>query len=190
MPGGEFRGPGACPAGGRLQARLATAPWWVSSSVLGACFAALTTAYAYLAHQEDTFGEALARGLIQGAGIGLALGFVLSRQRDTWRRAAGDDLDPDQLRRALKAADRGPLPTEPRMRAAAAAVLRHRLRTVGRHRTLSMCLLAVLVAAAVTAAVVGRTPWGWVASAVLAVVLAAGFVRRRRMRRRLALLER
>jgi hypothetical protein len=176
-----------------MRHRLAHAPRWVVSTVMGLLFGAFMAVYTVAQRGESAWsvpslvGGAIA-GVFAGAFLGWFMGRFIVEQRDSARAAIGTEVDDELFRRAVRAADKGPVPSDPDVRDAAAAVLAYRLMVTERQQRWSRWLFAALGVYAVVSAVTG-SPWWWAGAAVFAGFLVVMIVQPRRMRRRLTLLE-
>ncbi|MEU4392196.1 hypothetical protein [Kribbella sp. NPDC023855] len=121
-------------------------------------------------------------GLIVAAGLTFAI-----KTRLRWENRALGDVPKDARRVALKAAWKGPIPTDPETRAAAIHVAQEQLRQMRRSRPILIIALSLGLVAAVGGAIVD-SPWRLLYVLPFAGLLAQFLIAPRRIRRRLALL--
>jgi hypothetical protein len=101
-----------------MRSRLFLAPWWVNALVYGTLFAVAATTFMVL---DDEFGwlTAVVTGTAAGAFMAAIIGWSSAREQAGWRRAAGLDLDDEQLLSVRRAVTKGLVPSDPRLRQAA-----------------------------------------------------------------------
>ncbi|MFC5676583.1 hypothetical protein [Aeromicrobium endophyticum] len=101
-----------------MRSRLFLAPWWVQAVVLGALFAAYM---AILSAAKDDVGwrPTAVLAIVSGSLFGAYTGWSTHREQRRWRKAAGLDLDEDELLIVHRAMAKGPVPSEQRLRTAA-----------------------------------------------------------------------
>ena len=100
-----------------MSSRLFLAPWWVNALVSGAGIGALIGIVSALKDDGGWFSLVLGTlcGLVAAAGAG----WRTARDQAMFRRVAGFDLDDQQLRIVHRAAAKGPVPSDPRVKLAA-----------------------------------------------------------------------
>ncbi len=113
-----------------------TAPTWVQSVALGLAFDAFWVLSQKLLFAHD-WGETLASGVLASAVYGIVVGPVAAKKRRVARTEAGlDALPVHHQRTALRAARRGPAPTDPEVRHAALRLAAHRCDRIHAQRVL------------------------------------------------------
>ena len=88
--------------------------------------------------------EPVVHAVVVGIICGVAVGFSLNRRRREERAVAGD-LGKDQLRLARRAAENGPIPDDPEVRAAAHRLAVRQLETCRRRRKLHLSFGVIAV---------------------------------------------
>jgi hypothetical protein len=167
----------------QMRTDLADAPRWVLGTVTGIPFGAATGVYTTI-DEPTSWTEAIVAGLIAGVIFGATMAYSLDQRRREVRAAAGD-LPANKFR--SRAAARGPVPTDPEIRAAARRIATQQLDRFFRGRKLSIAAMALAVVFGVGMALTG-SPWR------LLYALGAGalLINQRhwpqRIRRRIALL--
>ncbi len=121
--------------------RLETAPTWVQSVALSLAFGGLWVLGQKLLLSHD-WGEALASGVLAAALYGIVVGPVAAKKRRLVRNEAGlDALPVHHQRTALRAARRGPAPTDPEVRHAALRLAAQRRDRIHAQRVLATTIL-------------------------------------------------
>ncbi|MGY2080853.1 hypothetical protein [Modestobacter sp. SYSU DS0657] len=145
-------------------------PWWAQSLLVG-LLSTLVGFGAALLVSHDDLGRDLPQSLLSGLVLGVAagLGTAWNAHREDARfREVTAGLGDDESRAAHRAARRGPVPADPRVRDAAVRLLDGRLSVATGHPVPTLaCVLLVGGYAAVQA--LTRTPWWW-----LGVLVALG----------------
>jgi hypothetical protein len=160
------------------------APWWALGLVNGLLFGLATGVYTGLKAGDGLFG--VVAGVLGGLAFGAVLGPIQARARRRARPVV-DSIPAGRARDVRRAAIRGPVPTEPDVRAAALRVATYRLGESGRFRVpVTVTLGFFLVVEAVVAVL--YSPWFWAAAALFAAVLTFHLVQPGRLRRRIELL--
>jgi hypothetical protein len=160
---------------------LLTAPRWLLSVFSGVVCVFCMGGIALI---MDDFDRSR---LLNSLAVGIVMGVVLGRQ--TYRsnqhtRAAVDPLTDDEFRRAADAGQRGPTPTDPRVREAAVQLTRSRLADYDNHRTANLSGFAGLLVGLTLAAIFDT--WWWAVFVLLfALVLIDYLVRPTRIAHRL-----
>lgn len=100
-----------------MRSRLFLAPGWVQALVTGIFFGVYM---ATLSRLRDDVGwlPAVGIGALSGLLFGVYMGWVARREQTGWRRAAGLDLDGEELLIVHRAMTKGPMPSDPRLRLA------------------------------------------------------------------------
>jgi hypothetical protein len=129
-------------------------------------------------------------------GIGLAsgvfFGFSMGRWGGRWARTmqeAESELSAEEAKAARRAADRGPVPDDPRIRMAALkiATAQQTLEVSGARRIFPQ-VVAVLVVVGVIVSAITESPWNLVFLVGPVAILYGGLVAPRRTRQRIRLL--
>jgi Flp pilus assembly protein TadB len=167
-----------------MRRSLLDAPWWVLGLLQGTLFGVFMAVFSYATGDRDV------PSMLVGASVGaLVFGIVIGRltarhaRRD---RAEAGDLRPHELRTARRAAGRGAVPKDPRIRQVALRIVEHRTRTVVRQRRWAVPMFAVLIVLSLVLAIDSR--WWLLATAVYALGLAGQWFSPWWLRRRGALL--
>ena len=168
-----------------MNAWLLKAPWWALSLVLGLLVGLLRFGGAMVLRDKDV-PEAAISAVIGGVVFGLVMGPVMARRNRRTREALGTD-DPDVIRRAARAARRGPVPADPTLREGARRMAELQREQLVRQRRWAVPFSVLVIAAAVYLAI-AVSPAGWVLAAVFAVLLAMLLALPRRLERRAELL--
>jgi hypothetical protein len=165
----------------------ADAPPWLLSVLLGSSFAVLFgLASVVLIDNDDGIAGMTIGAVIAGCFFGAVMGPLVARERD--RLAAQVGPLPKDTRRAIgRASERGPVPADPEVRAAAYRLVLHRIDQQRRLRTLTILGFGALAVTSVAGAVTSAARWE--IPAALTVLLAVSTVyQHRSLRRRAALL--
>ena len=140
----------------QMRTYLADAPRWVLGVVTGVPFGAATGVYTTI-DEPTSWTEAIVAGLIVGVIFGAAMAYSLDQRRREVRAAAGE-LPANKVKVARRAAHRGPVPTDPEIRAAARRIAIQLLDRFFRGRKLSIAVMALVVVFGVGMALTG-SPW-------------------------------
>ncbi len=154
-----------------MRSRLVAAPWWVLSLITGTFFGIFMAVFTRVSDPEAYGGAAgfIISAIVAGLVFGLAMGPILARTNDR-ARAAADVDDPHEMVEVARAAGRGPVPTDPRRRAAARNLAAYRLDELRRKRNLNLTFFG-LASLAYLAMAIFSSPWWW-----LAVLMFTGFL--------------
>lgn len=172
-----------------MRSRLVVAPWWVLSLILGASFGVLSALFRLVYDGGRDGGGVLGfviGVLMTGIPFGLVMGPFTARQNRRAASAAGLE-DRGELVTAGRAVTRGPVPTDPRLRTAAAKLAVHRLDELRRNRIVNLSVLGLAVLAYVAAAIFW-SPWWVVAVVFFAGALVYSVILPGRLERRVTLL--
>jgi hypothetical protein len=123
---------------------LTASPWLIGPTgglIFGAAFAGVTE---FTPPGPVQWQAAAIAGVVAGVLFGGALAYHCVRQQRDLRTAAGD-LPPAQQLEALRAAGRGQIPADPRIRAVAAAIARRKVNDLGHMRIFSAILGVLLL---------------------------------------------
>jgi hypothetical protein len=148
--------------------RMQRAPWWVWSLQLGGIFALFRFLWDLLIG-DASVPLALVSGLVGGAFFGLIFGPLSARMARRQRNAMGQVSD-EEARVVQRAAVRGPLPTDPRLRNAAAGAATNQLEQLRRQRYWAPVFWLLVIALTLWLAVTDSPWWG------LLCVFFAGFL--------------
>ena len=169
-----------------MRERLQSAPWWVMSLISGGFFGVWMTIFGYLEH-PGSWTRAIVIGLTEGVFFGAIMGPLQARQRRK-RVAAIGSMPAHDLRVAGRAAMRGPVPADPRVRQAAEWLATTQLKASSRYRWIGLIIVAFYTVASVAFALTWSL-WWWPV-AVAAFSLCAWFiVLPRQLRRRIEMLK-
>ena len=160
------------PNDARMRRIAMTAPLWVLAVTVGLPFGIYTAVVGMLVGGRGRT-EALITGVIAMVLVGGTVAAATHRQRSLVRRATGD-LPKDELLATVVAAERGPIPADPELRARALAVSARRLAVLD--RPLPRIFAVTTVALGVGAAVLGATSGiGWASLLPLVTAGTVGF---------------
>jgi len=165
-----------------------TAPTWVQSVALSLAFGAFWVLSQKLLLAHD-WGETLASGVLASALYGAIVGPLTAKKRRLARTEAGlDALPVHHQRTALRAARRGPAPTDPEVRHAALRLTAQRRDRIHAQRVLATTILVAATAASALAAL-ASSPWWWAYTALFAGALLTQLTQPRRLHHRITLLQ-
>jgi hypothetical protein len=173
--------------------RLRNGPWWVLAIVGGGVFFAGQFALVLL--EATTWQGRLVGGLFALL-VSAVFGIVMARFTVRWRSKLapllqgpdGTLLPVDERRAIGRATQRGPLPTEPQQRRAAAGLARASHDIMRRQRWYAVPTYAVMIAISLYLAV-AESAWWALATPLFAGLLVYWLWAYRQVRRRLPLLE-
>ena len=154
--------------------------------IIGLPFGIMMGIYTKIDGPTSWLGAVLG-GLVGGIFFGAVMAFSIDKRRRAMRAAVGD-LPTGEAKAARRAADRGPIPTDPEIRAAAVRIATQQLdllRPVLRRRFIVAMVL--LLTFSVVGAVI-ESPWYLLYALVPALVLTSQWYLPRRIRRRIRLL--
>ncbi|HEY0617565.1 MAG TPA: hypothetical protein VGD15_08260 [Kribbella sp.] len=134
----------------------------------------------------STWAEAGIGALVMGVAFGLGMGFATDKWLRTMRAAEGH-LKREKVPSAHRAAQRGPVPDDPEVRAAALRIATQQL-DLDRRAPLLVIIPAALLLVGVVAASVTESPWHLLFAVVPGLMLFGRWYRPRQLRRRVALL--
>jgi hypothetical protein len=139
----------------------------------------------------ESWTVALVSAGLAGPPFGLAMALVRRRERRSMERFRSIDLTPKQQRLAQRAAWRGPVPSDPAVREAAAELARVQVRRLVAwwFRLLAGLMFLVEVAALVLDVVAGDWSPGMVLKVAGALLFGFGLIGPRLLRKRLGVLE-
>lgn len=168
-----------------MRDRLNLMPTWALLLILWAIWAATGFVMGALSGLDPRWNAGLAGGLGLIAAAAFTAGLKI---RFRWENRALGDVSKDVRRLALRAAWKGPVPTDPEVRTAAIAVAEEQLRQMRRTRPILIVALALGLVAVTGSAITG-SPWQLLYNLPYIFVLVATFaVAPRRLRKRLVLL--
>jgi hypothetical protein len=169
-----------------MRIRSSELPDWLPGAVSGVLFGA--AAVAFVKYDGARWIEAVAWGLAAGVLFGVVMGRWTARWIRTMNTATAD-LSPDEAKRAHRAATRGPVPDDPRIRSAALGIaLAHQsLQSRGRAHAF-MRVLAPLLAVVCLYAAVTESAWNLIFVPVPVLMAYNAWITPRRTQRRIDLL--
>ena len=100
-----------------MSSRLFLAAWWVHALASGALFTAYMATLSVLKDDAGWLTTAVL-AIVSGGLFGAYMGWSTHREQRRWRRAAGLNLDEDELLIVRRAMTTGPVPSEQRLRIA------------------------------------------------------------------------
>jgi hypothetical protein len=157
-----------------MRAALAVAPRWAQSVAAGVFFA-LMFALMYRAWGED-WGTVIASGVVTSV-IYSAFAYRTGLTRDRELRETLTPLNPARRRIAVRAAHRGPVPSDPAVLGAALDIAGYDLAHTKENRVFARIVMAALTVAAGVAAIVQSSPWWAIAAVLLAGSLTVHLIR-------------
>ncbi|MCE0535545.1 hypothetical protein LWF15_08485 [Kineosporia rhizophila] len=147
---------------------LVGAPRWKLGLFQGTLFGTFMAVFAAFfssgsGEGAGRFVGAVVGGVVGGVFFGFFMSHFIANKNAALIGAAGLD-DPAELRQAVRAARRGPVPADPRIRQAALRVARHQLSELEGQRTGSLAVFALFILVYVAMAFLS-SPW-WLVAAV------------------------
>jgi hypothetical protein len=171
----------------RMRAYLSKAPRWIMAVITGLPVGIMMAIYTKIDGPTSWLGAVLG-GLVGGVCFGAVMAFSIDKRRRAMRAAVGD-LPRGEAKAARRAADHGPIPTDPEIRAAAVRIATQLqldlLRPIRRR------LFIVAMVLSLTFSVVGaviESPWYLLYALVPALLPTSQWYLRRHIRRRMKLL--
>jgi hypothetical protein len=161
-------------------------PRWKRAVVLGTTFGAFMTLYVGLIKDVSWVGAAL-EGAVAGALFGPVASWTMF-PREAVLRAVVAGARTGSRRQVSRAAWRGPVPSDPDVRAAASAVIAYQLPILERQRRWAPFFYLFMIFVAGALALTG-SPWYWAAAAFFGAVLVVQLVLPGHLRRRAELLD-
>jgi len=169
----------------RMRGYISGAPKWVVAVIAGAFFG--TGMGIFVKRDGSSWTETIISALVLGVVFGIPAAFWFDRERRQMRAAEGD-LPTDKLKSAHHAADRGPIPEDPEVRAAARRIATHQLQQLQRTpRLVAIGLPAALLIVVVIGSVT-ESPWNLIFAVAPVYALIGQLSLSRRARRRIELL--
>ncbi|GLY32198.1 hypothetical protein [Kineosporia sp. NBRC 101731] len=167
---------------------LVGAPRWKIALVQGTFFGTCMAIFAFFNSSGPEEGAArfigpVVGGVVAGVFFGLFMSHFITNMNSDLISAAGLN-DPQELREAIRASRRGPVPADPRIRQAALRVARHHLSVVERQRISSPALFGVFVLGYIAMAFL-LSPWWLVAAAFFAAMLVYTVIQPNHLARRI-----
>jgi uncharacterized protein YjeT (DUF2065 family) len=169
-----------------MRERFQNAPWWVMSLISGGVFGACMTVFGYLQHPGN-WTRAIVMGLIEGVFFGALMGPLQARQRRKMIAAIGN-IPARDLRVAGRAAMRGPVPADPKIRRAAEWLATNQLNETSRYRWIGLIMFVFFTVASVAFALTWSS-WWWLGAVAMFSLCAWFMVLPRHLRRRIELLK-
>ncbi|MEZ0493963.1 hypothetical protein AB2L28_17140 [Kineococcus sp. TBRC 1896] len=163
--------------------RWYTAPAWWRVLEFSVLFAAVYAVGAAVTGPDGT-GFTLWTGLVAGLVVGLSLGTRTAAARRRLVRSLPPGTTPEQVRAAVRASRRGPVPHDPVVRVVATVLLRQRVAGALGTRRWSAVVGAVGTVVGVVLALTSE-PGGWLLAAVFLHALVEAFWAPRRLAGRL-----
>lgn len=164
------------------------APWWVQGVIFGLVFAvamAVVTRY-----QERQWSASVVVGaLLGGAVYGLGMGLFVRRRRPRMLRGL-EGFASVERQLVFRAASRGPVPEDSRLREAAIMVLQRRRDDAIRTRPRFIAIFGGFLVLTVVVALMDTSPWWWVAIALWVGFILLTALTPRLIDRRLAVVRR
>jgi Flp pilus assembly protein TadB len=169
----------------RMRDYMSGSPKWVVAVIAGAFYG--TGMGIFVKSDGSSWTATIISAVVLGVGFGIPSAFWFDKQRRQMRAAEGD-LPTDKLKSAHHAAERGPIPEDPEVRAAARRIATHQLQQLQRTPRLVVigvpaALLVVVVIGSVT-----DSPWNLIFAVAPVFVLIGQLSVSRRARRRIELL--
>ncbi|MEV6415858.1 hypothetical protein [Kribbella sp. NPDC051718] len=133
-----------------MRERLNSTPTWALLLIFWLAWAAVTFAIGIIETRDLLWSvvSAAVISLVIATGMALAI-----KARLRWENGALGDAPKDHRRLALKAAWKGPIPTDPELRATTLAVAQEQLRQMRRGRPLQIIAISLAVISAIGLAV-------------------------------------
>ncbi|MEV6411369.1 hypothetical protein [Kribbella sp. NPDC051718] len=138
----------------------------------------------FIKSDGDSLRASMISGTVLGVAFGVAMAFTLRRQLHLLVRTVGSEISPADRRAAGRALRRGPVPADPRIRAAAIRLARNQLELLQRWRLRSLVIFGLLLAVSITGVFAG-SHWGITLVALYLFGLGYQLVRPRMLRSRL-----
>jgi hypothetical protein len=140
----------------QMRTYLANLPRWALGLISGFTFGTAMGIFTKI-DGPTSWTEAVVGGVIMGVLFGAVMAFSIDKRRREMRVALGD-LPADKSRAARRAADRGPIPADAEVRAAALRIAGHQLDLFRRARGRSVVVIVLLMTSTV-GLVVSGSPW-------------------------------
>ncbi len=161
-------------------------PRWLTSTVAGLLGGAGTLAFIRTDGESWTTSGVFAA--ISAVLCALGAWWIEPRWQREWAEVEGD-LPADKVELARRAAERGPVPTDPEIRAAALRIAAHRLTGSSfQPGPKATTALGVVMSVAAVGAAVSGSLWTLLYTASAATMLYSGWLYPRKLRRRIQLL--
>ncbi|GAB2596017.1 hypothetical protein [Kribbella endophytica] len=140
-----------------MRSGMTEPPNWLTGVLSGLLFGVAFGAF--VKHDGAGWGATVGTGLAAGAFFGFAMGRWGGRWARTMREAESE-LSAEELKAAHQAADRGPVPDDPRIRAAALkiATAQQTLEVSGVRR-IFLQVVSVVVTAGIIVSAITESPW-------------------------------
>jgi hypothetical protein len=168
-----------------MRERLQNAPWWVMSLISGVFFGVCMSVSNYL-QQPGSWTRSIVIGLMEGIFFGAFMGPLQVRQRRK-RVAAIGKMPARDLRVAGRAAIRGPVPADPKIRQTAEWLATNQLKETLRIRWPGLIFLMFLTVGSVAIAL--TSPWWWFGAAAMFSMFMFFVVLPTHLRRRIEMLK-
>jgi Flp pilus assembly protein TadB len=162
---------------------LLNVPWWQWSLITGVPFGVLMFLFLGSRYPGDWI-----IGVGVGVGFGAAMGPIIAGQARRLRPVI-ESMSAEEYDQVRRAAARGPVPAEPRLRQDAARFASHHYEEMTRFRVQLMIVFGLFFVLAALTAVVVSSPWSWLSAGFFALMLAFQVLWPRRLRRRIERLQ-
>lgn len=169
----------------QMRGYLSDAPKWVVAVIAGTFFG--TFMGIFIKSDGSRWTETIISALVLGVAFGIPAGFWFDKQRRQMRAAEGD-LPTDQLKSAHRAAERGPIPEDPEVRAAALRIATHHLQQL--QQTPRLVAIGMPIVLLIVSAIGSMTdsPWYLILAVVPVFILVSQLTLPKRIQRRIELL--
>ncbi|WP_328325428.1 hypothetical protein OHA70_35810 [Kribbella sp. NBC_00382] len=167
-----------------MRERLNSTPTWALFLMLWLAWAAVAFAIAII-ETSDLFWSAVSAA-VMALFVSAAMAYGI-KTRLRWENGALGDTPKDARRLALKTAWKGPLPTDPDLRATTLAVAQEQLRQMRRGRPLLIVALSLAVVSAIGLAITS-SPWQLLLLVFYLPLAITFLLAPNRLRKRIALL--
>lgn len=164
--------------------------WWVQVLTSGVPFGVLMGLFAAHRGHGSGVADGLGTGLVVGLLFGVFMALAARRQqvaRDQRTAAFTGGLTPERRTVAVRASRRGPVPDDPAIRTAAAALTQDQLEQSINQRSKNLTIFGVIGVLELVMALTSSR-WYWLAVLMFAAVSVAQLRQPQALRRRLALL--
>jgi hypothetical protein len=164
---------------------MSGAPKWVVAVIAGTFFG--TGVGIFIKSDGSSWTETIIGALVLGVAFGIPAAFWFDKERRESCAAEGD-LPTDKLKSAHRAAERGPIPEDPEVRAAALRIATHHLQQIQYAPRLVAIGWPVLLLIITVIGSVTDSPWHLIFAVVPVFILVGQVSLPTRTRRRIELL--
>jgi hypothetical protein len=165
---------------------MSGAPKWVVAVIAGTYFG--TGMGIFIKSDGSSWTETIIGALTLGVAFGIPAAFWFDKERRRQSCAAQGDLPTDKLKSAHRAAERGPIPEDPEVRAAALRIATHHLQQLPHAPRLVAIGSPVLFLIITVIGSVTDSPWYLIIAVVPVFILIGQVSLPRRTPRRIELL--